>query len=292
MKIAGLDIDNFDYKDFMQQFWGDASGDKFYSGQSGFKESKTSTFTGNLHLSLGYKHELFTAKLGSNIRREIVEYILNKDANVNTWNYKFTGQLQYDSKKQLSVISQMEYNFYEGYAAGFAQPSFLWNMELHKSIKSVTLSLYMKDILNQTSSFSRSTSTNYVEDSYKNIIGQHTLWSNYKLWQNEFIKEQERTKCYVKDDDVGIVALNFMTIAYWTSGIPSYVGIGPPGCRHSLSPCRRGPCRNEPVCLQHTFFFVCPAGLQASLHRSGTNTKKPEDSHLPVHFSGEGGIII
>lgn len=175
-RTEGMDIDNFDYKDFMQQFWGDASGDKFYSGQSGFKESKTSTFTGNLHLSLGYKHELFTAKLGSNIRREIVEYILNKDANVNTWNYKFTGQLQYDSKKQLSVISQMEYNFYEGYAAGFAQPSFLWNMELHKSIKSVTLSLYMKDILNQTSSFSRSTSTNYVEDSYKNIIGQRILF--------------------------------------------------------------------------------------------------------------------
>ena len=70
----------------------------------------------------------------------------------------------------------MEYNFYEGYAAGFAQPSFLWNMELHKSIKSVTLSLYMKDILNQTSSFSRSTSTNYVEDSYKNIIGQRILF--------------------------------------------------------------------------------------------------------------------
>ena len=48
-------------------------------------------------------------------------------------------------------------------------------MELHKSIKSVTLSLYLKDILNQTSSFSRTTSANYVEDSYKNIIGQRIL---------------------------------------------------------------------------------------------------------------------
>lgn len=175
-RTEGMDIDNFDYKDFMQQFWGDANGDRFYSGQSGFKESRTSTVAANLHLSLGYKHELFTAKVGSNIRREIVDYTLNKDANVNTWNYKITGQLQYDSKKQLSVISQMEYNFYEGYAAGFAQPSFLWNMELHKSIKSVTLSLYLRDILNQTSSFSRTTSANYVEDSYRNIIGQRILF--------------------------------------------------------------------------------------------------------------------
>ena len=101
---------------------------------------------------------------------------LSKDANVNTWNYKITGELQHDSKKQLSVISQMEYNFYEGYTPGVAQPSFLWNMELHKSIKSVTLSLYLRDILNQTSSFSRTTSANYVEDSYRNIIGQRILF--------------------------------------------------------------------------------------------------------------------
>ena len=60
--------------------------------------------------------------------------------------------------------------------------------------------------------------------------------------------------------------------------------------RHSLSPRRRGPCRNEPVCWEHTFFLCLPARLQASLLRSGTNTKKPEDFHLPVLFSGEGGI--
>ena len=175
-RTEGMDVDNFDYKVFMQQFWGNAGGDRFYSGQSGFKESKTSTVAANLHLKFGYKHELFNAKVGSNIRREIVDYTLNKDANVNTWNYKITGQLQHDSKKQLSVISQMEYNFYEGYTPGVAQPSFLWNMELHKSIKSVTLSLYLRDILNQTSSFSRTTSTNYIEDSYRNIIGQRILF--------------------------------------------------------------------------------------------------------------------
>ena len=44
-------------------------------------------------------------------------------------------------------------------------------------------------------------------------------------------------------------------------------------------------------CAGSTPFFLClPARLQASLLRSGTNTKKPEDFHLPVLFSGEGGI--
>ncbi len=174
-EVANIDIDTFDYTDFMQQFWGNSHGDRFYSGQSGFKESKTSSVAATFYANLGYKHELFTAKIGSNIRREIVEYTLNKDANVNTWKYNFNGQFQYDSQKNLSIITQMEYNIYDGYAKGFAQPSFLWNMEVHKSIKSVTLSLYLRDILNQTSSFSRTTSTNYVEDSYRNIIGQRIL---------------------------------------------------------------------------------------------------------------------
>ena len=44
-------------------------------------------------------------------------------------------------------------------------------------------------------------------------------------------------------------------------------------------------------CAGSTPFFLClPARLQASLLRSGTNTKKPEDFHLPVLFCGEGGI--
>lgn len=30
--IKGLDIQSFDYNDFMKEFWGDASGDRFYSG--------------------------------------------------------------------------------------------------------------------------------------------------------------------------------------------------------------------------------------------------------------------
>ena len=60
-------------------------------------------------------------------------------------------------------------------------------------------------------------------------------------------------------------------------GIPSAArrgGLGSPlRAPHSLSPCRRGPCRNEPVCLQHTFLCVCPAGLQASLQRPVQNKK-------------------
>ena len=60
---------------------------------------------------------------------------------------------------------------------------------------------------------------------------------------------------------------------------------------HSLPPRRRGPCRNEPVCWEHTFFFVpfCPLCKQVC-NGPSWHTKKPEDFHLPVLFCGEGGI--
>ena len=43
-------------------------------------------------------------------------------------------------------------------------------------------------------------------------------------------------------------------------------------------------------CACSTPFFVLTVLLQASLQRPAQNKKKPEDFHLPVHFSGEGGI--
>ena len=60
-------------------------------------------------------------------------------------------------------------------------------------------------------------------------------------------------------------------------GIPSAArrgGLGSPlRAPHSLSPCRRGPCRNEPVCLQHTFFcFDRP--FASKLATAGTKQKK------------------
>jgi hypothetical protein len=51
----------------------------------------------------------------------------------------------------------------------------LWNFEAHKSIKSVTSSIKFNDILNQTTNFRHTTTANYVEDSYKKIIGRRIL---------------------------------------------------------------------------------------------------------------------
>ena len=50
-------------------------------------------------------------------------------------------------------------------------------MSVGKTIKSVTLALKVADILNQTHSFDRNISAEYVEDVYSKVMGRYFLFS-------------------------------------------------------------------------------------------------------------------
>ena len=50
-------------------------------------------------------------------------------------------------------------------------------MSISKSIKSVTLALKAADILNQTRSLQRTTTSEYMEDVYSNVLGRYFLFS-------------------------------------------------------------------------------------------------------------------
>ena len=170
-----MDMDNFDYSKFMSEFWGSSNGDLFYSGKSGFKESRTTTTSFYLSPEFEYKSNLVNCSLGGSVTNNRMSYSLNKKANVNTWDYSIDGEIQVETKNKYTFITTLNYSFYRGYAQGYGKPSLLWNFEAHKSIKSVTLSIKFNDILNQTTNFRHTTTANYVEDSYKKIIGRRIL---------------------------------------------------------------------------------------------------------------------
>ena len=170
-----MDMDNFDYSKFMSEFWGSSNGDLFYSGKSGFKESRTTTTSFYLSPEFEYKSNLVNCSLGGSVTNNRMSYSLNKKANVNTWDYSIDGEIQVETKNKYTFITTLNYSFYRGYAQGYGKPSLLWNFEAHKSIKSVTLSIRFNDILNQTTNFRHTTTANYVEDSYKKIIGRRIL---------------------------------------------------------------------------------------------------------------------
>lgn len=176
-RLDGFDLQSFDYNDFMQDFWGDASGDRFYSGVSGFGESRTNTFSWAAQLQMKYSIDKFDATLSAGTRNRISRYSLDPTANMNTWDSNVKGTVLYQPGKGWEIGTDLGYRFYNGYTTGFGAPEWQWNASVSKNIKSVTLGLKVMDILNQTRSLQRTVSAEYMQDVYSNVLGRFFLFS-------------------------------------------------------------------------------------------------------------------
>ena len=176
-RLEGLDLQSFDYNTFMEYFWGDASGDRFYSGQSGFAESRTNTLVWSGDFQLKYSIDKLDASLTYSTSNRVSRYSLDPTANLNNWTHHINSNLLYRPGKDWEIGSDLTYRFYRGYANGFGLPEWRWNMSVNKSIKSVTLGLKVADILNQTRNMTRTMSAEYVEDVYSNVLGRFFLFS-------------------------------------------------------------------------------------------------------------------
>lgn len=174
--LAGLDLDTFDYKEFMSTFWGDESGDIFYSGASGFKESNTSTVDWGANVNFKYNVEKLNFQVYLSTSNRVTKYSLDPEANLNTWDNSVSGDLSYWPGKEWELKNKVRYLFYNGYTNGFGDPALNWNFSLSKSFKSFTLSLSVNDILNQTKNLRRTSTDEYTEDVYSNVIGRYFLF--------------------------------------------------------------------------------------------------------------------
>ena len=172
-----LDLDNFDYMQFMSRFWGNESGNIFYSGQSGFAESSTNIFKWRLEAYIKYNGDKLSGTFGARTSNQISCYSLDPSANMNTWNSRIGCDLIYTPGNDWEVKTDFKYRFYNGYTSGYGDPEWNWNMSVGKSIKSVTLALKAADILNQTRDFHRNTSAEYIEDIYSKVMGRYFLFS-------------------------------------------------------------------------------------------------------------------
>jgi hypothetical protein len=176
-RMDGLDLHTFDYNTFMSEFWGDASGDRFYNGQSGFAESRTNTFIFGGDFKLKYSIEKLDANMSYGFSNRISRYSLDPTANLNNWTHNVNADILYRPGKDWEIGTELSYRFYRGYTNGFGLPEWRWNMSVSKSIKAVTLGLKVADILNQTRNMRRTVSAEYVEDTYSNILGRFFIFS-------------------------------------------------------------------------------------------------------------------
>ena len=171
----GLNLEGFDYNTFMDDFWGNESGGRFYSGQSGFAESRTSSINWGFGVDLKYNKDFFTGKVDVNLMNGRATYSLNPMANLNIWEYNYGVDLLFQPGEDWEIGTDARHRFFQGYAPGYGMPELCWNLSVSKTIRSVTLSLKCNDLLNQERSLARTIASEYVEDSYRNVMGRTLL---------------------------------------------------------------------------------------------------------------------
>ncbi len=174
--LPGWDNEQFDYAAFMRDFWGDESGSRFYSGQSGFEESHTHSFNPSASFQIRFNQDRYSFAVGASSQGRIARYSLDPTANMNTLDTRFTARGSYTTKKEFEFITDLAYVLYSGYAAGYGQPEWQWNAEISKNIGAFNLSIKCQDILNQTRNLTHTVTANYEEDSYRLIMGRYILF--------------------------------------------------------------------------------------------------------------------
>ena len=174
---AGMDLLTFDYNAFMADFWGDASGSRFYSGQSGFAESRTRQLFYYVGLNATYRLDRFSVEVSSSASNEQSRYSLDPTANTNYWTFVQSLRLLYETLHGWEFKTEAYHYSYRGYTPGYNDPYCLWNLSVSKNLKAFTLSLGISDILNQERSVRRNISAEFVEDTQSLIIGRYAMFS-------------------------------------------------------------------------------------------------------------------
>ena len=172
-KLAGLDVETFDYARFMAEFWGDERGDRFHSGQSGFSESITNSLSLIPSVGLMYRNDFLTMELSGSTQYRNTHYSLDSAADTKTWSSDIWFWTEATTPHDWEFETDLEYNFFHGFPSGYNEPYLMWDFSVTKNIKQFAIGLRVNDILNQTRTTRHITTENYVEDAMYNQLGRH-----------------------------------------------------------------------------------------------------------------------
>ncbi len=172
-KLAGLDVETFDYAQFMSEFWGDERGDRFYSGQSGFSESVTNSLMLSPGLGFQYRNDFLTVELSGSTQYRNTHYSLDSAADTKTWSSDIWFWTEATAPHGWEFETDLEYNFFHGFPSGYNEPYLMWDFSVAKNIKQFAIGFHASDILNQVRTTRHFTTDNYVEDAMFNQLGRH-----------------------------------------------------------------------------------------------------------------------
>lgn len=176
-RMTGINLVNFEYQSFMNEFWGNADGERFYSGQIGFRKSLTQRYDWGADVRFKYNNSWFNGNVFTSIMNSVSRYSLDKTSNMNIWTFNSGTDLLFTLGKGWEIGNKLSYVFYRGFSNGFGTPELRWDMNFAKTVKSLTFGLKITDILNQTNTLNRIVSAEYVEDRYSNVLGRMLLFN-------------------------------------------------------------------------------------------------------------------
>ncbi len=173
--LAGFNPDTFDYSAFMKDFWGNASGDRFYSGQSGFRESLTNQYSIGNMLRLALNFDRFRMYARAQFTNNRSTYSLDPRANTNTWNNRFSIAPEYSAPHDWEFSAAGAYIMRTGYGEGYDDNYFDFGLRVTKNFKAFSIGLIGSNLLNNERSLRRVISDDFVQDSYSVIVGRKLL---------------------------------------------------------------------------------------------------------------------
>ena len=176
-RLQGIDLSDFDYQSFMNEFWGDADGNIFYGDHGRFRESLTRTVGWGADVRLKFVNDWFNGTIFTSVMNGVSRYSLDNTADMDTWTSNAGIELLFTFGKGWKIGNNLSYIFYRGFSNGFGTPELRWDMSIDKTVKSVTFGLEAGDILNQANSLTRVVSAEFVEDRYSNVLGRTLLFS-------------------------------------------------------------------------------------------------------------------
>lgn len=140
---------------------------------------RTTTMSLTENLTFVFRNDYLETRLGASASYNKAWYEIAAQARADTWNNSVFAEVNATLPWGMEIGSDARYNYYIGYEPGFGDPVLTWNAEISQLFlkDKMTLRFKVYDILNQAKNNYRTTTDNYVEDTYNNTLGQYFIIS-------------------------------------------------------------------------------------------------------------------
>ena len=140
---------------------------------------RTTSMSLSENLTLVYRNDYIETRLGASASYRKAWYEIASQARADTWDNSVFAEVNATLPWGMEFRTDARYNYYIGYEAGFGEPELTWNAEISQLFlkDKMTLRFKVYDILNQAKNNYRTTTDNYVEDTYNNTLGQYFMIS-------------------------------------------------------------------------------------------------------------------